>query len=488
MGKEQKKASEKTGSKLAEQSPDKNPPGKVRAKQDERISELLSELMEFRREKALRKKKKRKKIEKTTRKIRQVLDDSPGPVASVGDVVTLADRVYPEFGGLTAAEIFMRLETLKNMTVGQVRSDLLLPLNAPVPGQIPGEEPTQTTRETPAPPTGKPEEKDYTRPPLKSEESLEHNFLVIAHRGWSGSYPENTLIGMREAIKLGCHMIEFDVTLSRDRKLVIFHDQELSRTTNGVGLVRETDFRDLRKLDAGSWFHPRYKGTRLPTLDEILLICRSSRIQVNIEIKKEAWDEEPAHDNVENQVVRAIDRYGVRDRVLISSFRWSFIERIRALEPGIRTALLHYKDVGKLKPKKLRERYGIVAFNPHCVDLTQKFVEDCHAAGLKVFPFTINNYEDMEQYFNMGVDGMFTNHPNRLFNFIEEHNIRLAHLRKRDQVEDHKDMVAALARLEQEEIGKAMKRARWRAKRELLSSLGESEEGQNARGEEKTPN
>ena len=352
------------------------------------------------------------------------------------------NRPYPEFGGLTGGEITVRLQVLDNLLNAELDTELL----------------KETLDRRPSDPAAEPE----------STTEIPGNFWVIAHRGWSGSYPENTLIGMREAIKLGCHMIEFDVSITKDRKLIIIHDNILSRTTNGCGLVNEWDYRDLRKLDAGSWFHPKYADIRLPSLEELLLIARDSPIHLNIEIKKECWDETLQDDGVERQVIAAVRRYGAVDRVLVSSFRWDFIERFQRLDSGIRTALLHYKDLGRLSPSYLKQRYGISAFNPHALELTQKFVDKCHEAGLKVFPFTINGYQDMEKYLDMHVDGMFTNHPNRLFGFLELHRSRHRELKQRESHEDVHDLNEAVKKLELEELEKARKRARWRARRLVL--------------------
>lgn len=365
---------------------------------------------------------------------------------------SIQHKPYPEFGNLTGEEIVVRLQVLDNLLNAELNAEYLKEnLQKDVgagAGSALSDEPYEPGSH-PAPTSG---------------------FMVIAHRGWSGSYPENTLIGMREAIKLGCEMIEFDVAMTKDRKLIIIHDNILSRTTNGCGQVQEWDYRDLRELDAGSWFHPKYAGTKLPSLDELLLISRDSGIHLNIEIKKECWEDQLQSDGVERQIIAAIRKYDVADRVLISSFRWTFIERFRQLDPEIRTALLHYKDVGRLSPSYLKERYGISAFNPHAADLTQKFVDKCHEADLKVYPFTINSYVDMEKYLDMGVDGMFTNHPNRLFAFLQHHKNRHSQLREREETENVRDLDDAIKRLELEELEKARRRARWRAKRLVLEA------------------
>ena len=366
-------------------------------------------------------------------------------------------RTYPEFGDLTAGEIRIRLDAFDNLINSEMKAEY---------SRATAVEAEHKARAL----TASTDSDEAHMSAVEILAEINPDFKVIAHRGWSGSYPENTLIGMREAIKLGCHMIEFDVSLTADRKPIIIHDTTLSRTTNGCGLVSEHTFRELRGLDAGSWFHPKYAGAHLPSLDEVLLISRGSGIMVNIELKKEYWDKDQRDDSVELQVIRAIKKYRVEDRVIVSSFRWSFIERIREAAPEIKTALLHLKDVGKLNPAELKERYGIYCFNPHSIELTRKFVDRCHECDLKIYPFTINSYRDMETMLDMSVDGMFTNHPNRLFRFVEEHGRRIARLNSREAQEDVFDVDAAIKRMEGEEMDKARRRARWKAKRMLLES------------------
>ncbi|MEQ9364771.1 MAG: glycerophosphodiester phosphodiesterase family protein, partial [Leptospirales bacterium] len=189
------------------------------------------------------------------------------------------DRIYPEFHDYSGREILIRLDALDNLLNQELESEYhkagLALEEQEEKARAESEAAVQSLeKQSPAPVAGRDAKSKQGDP-----------FLVIAHRGWSGSYPENTLIGMREAIKLGCHMIEFDVTLSADRRPIIIHDDTLSRTTNGCGQVGDLSYRELRKLDAGSWFHPKYMGARLPSLDEILLISRGSGIMVNIEIK-----------------------------------------------------------------------------------------------------------------------------------------------------------------------------------------------------------
>jgi glycerophosphoryl diester phosphodiesterase len=107
---------------------------------------------------------------------------------------------------------------------------------------------------------------------------------LCAHRGAMATYPENTLIAFREAVKAGAHMIEFDVFLSKDQKMVVIHDQTVDRTTNGIGKVSDLTLDEIKKLDAGSWKSPEFAGQKIPTLEEVLEIMPIN-IWLNIHVK-----------------------------------------------------------------------------------------------------------------------------------------------------------------------------------------------------------
>jgi len=108
--------------------------------------------------------------------------------------------------------------------------------------------------------------------------------LLIAHRGYSAEFPENTLAAFQGALDAGCHMIELDVTLTRDRRVVVIHDDTLDRTTTGKGPVRSASLAQLKKLDAGSWFSPAFSSERVPELGEVLDLM-GGQVPLNIDRK-----------------------------------------------------------------------------------------------------------------------------------------------------------------------------------------------------------
>ena len=234
--------------------------------------------------------------------------------------------------------------------------------------------------------------------------------LIIAHRGFKARAPENTLVAFQAALDAGAKMIELDVTLTRDRQVVVIHDETLERTTNGMGEVRHHTLRQIKNLDAGSWFSAEFKGEPIPTLDEVLSLCRT-RARVNVEIKPEAIDRVMMADSIENQVLSKLAGHGMTDRVIVSSFEKKVIERIASM--GRRKPLLALlsEDPLDLGLLDFMVRHNVFSYNPDHRTLTPQDVEAVHDQGLKVLTYTVNTKEDAKRCFNMGVDGIFTDDP-----------------------------------------------------------------------------
>jgi len=235
----------------------------------------------------------------------------------------------------------------------------------------------------------------------------------IAHRGFSGRYPENTLAAFGAAIEAGADMFELDVTLTADDEVVVIHDETLERTTDGRGPVREQRWADLVALDAGSWFARTSAGERIPTLAQVLELARG-RILVNIEIK-----EEVVTDRVEGGIVeRVIQRVLAAEmsaEVILSSFDPRAMAQARAIEPGIQRASLFNRELHRgSRPTEIMDAVGAVAFSPSLKQVSPAMVADAHAGGRLVTVYTVNDEADMRRMIAMGVDGMFTDHPDVL--------------------------------------------------------------------------
>jgi glycerophosphoryl diester phosphodiesterase len=233
--------------------------------------------------------------------------------------------------------------------------------------------------------------------------------LFIAHRGLSARYPENTLAAFKGAIDAGAHMIELDVCLSKDRHLVVIHDETVDRTTNGNGAVKALTLDQLGRLDAGSWFDPRFNAERLPTLAQVLDAVKG-HLLVNIEIKPEAFEEEGPADAVERQVLALVREKNMLDDVLVSSFEWLVLENLRKLESEIALGLLSEAPADE----NLRHWYQRIkgfSWHPDFRVLTPQQVNSLHDLGARVFPYVVDGKIDTRRMLAMGVDGLIVDDP-----------------------------------------------------------------------------
>lgn len=214
---------------------------------------------------------------------------------------------------------------------------------------------------------------------------------VIAHRGFSSQFPENTLLAFREAERIGADMVECDVHLTQDGELVVIHDPTLDRTTDGKGPVSARSMAELRALDAG-------RGERLPTLLELL---RAVRVPVVVEVK--------TAEVVPALITLYATDTGLRDRLFPISFGHQAIRAITQAVPGLFAGVLYAGS--PVEPARLAEAAGAALLSPFIETLTLNEVEEAHRHGLRISPWTVDTDEDMEKCRAMGVDGFATNRP-----------------------------------------------------------------------------
>lgn len=242
---------------------------------------------------------------------------------------------------------------------------------------------------------------------------------VIAHRGFSGRAPENTLAAVRRAIEVGADMVEVDVLLSRDGRVVVLHDDTLDRTTDGRGPAAALDLEAIRALDAGSWFSKEFAGEIVPTLEEVLDLVRG-RILLNVEIKGEAVTPEVEGGIVE-KVVRQVAERGMGDQVIVSSFEPEALRQVRELGAGVRTASLYNRDLHRgMAPLAVMDAVGASGFNLSARELTPEILAECHRHGRPVAVYTVNKTADLRRAIAAGVDAIFTDHPDRMLALLAE--------------------------------------------------------------------
>ncbi|MCB2214984.1 glycerophosphodiester phosphodiesterase [Desulfofustis glycolicus] len=236
--------------------------------------------------------------------------------------------------------------------------------------------------------------------------------LYIAHRGLSSRYPENTLAAFRAAIDAGAGMIELDVTLSRDRRLVVIHDSTVNRTTNGRGRVNTLTMAQLRRLDAGSWFAERFAGEPVPSLEQVLDAV-GGKVLINIEIKPEAFEPRAPHDAVERQIVEMVTERQMAADVLISSFAWRVLARIRALSANLAIGLLSELPADERLLYWFRRLDGF-SWHPDYRVVSRSQVEMLQGLGARVYPYTVGGRIDTMSLLAMGVDGLIVDDPRQM--------------------------------------------------------------------------
>jgi glycerophosphoryl diester phosphodiesterase len=227
--------------------------------------------------------------------------------------------------------------------------------------------------------------------------------LNIAHRGASGTFPENTLSAFRAAVDAGADMCELDVQLTRDGAVVVIHDETVDRTTDGIGEVAKMTLEEIKRFDAGAKFKGgRVKGERIPTLDEVFSVT-SGKCGLNIELKA---------GGVEAQVAAIMQARNAFADSIVSSFNWEYLKNIQQLHFNIRIALLAEEKPIELMTTAVAMRAH--AINPRWDMVTADLCKAAHEHGLKVYTWTVDADARMRALAECGVDGIMTNFPERL--------------------------------------------------------------------------
>jgi glycerophosphoryl diester phosphodiesterase len=225
--------------------------------------------------------------------------------------------------------------------------------------------------------------------------------LVIAHRGASGELPENTLPAYELAVEQGADMIEIDLHTTRDGAIVITHDEGLERL-GGRGEVADARLEEVRRLDAGG-------GAPVPTLGEVLDVF-GGRIPFNLEFKRSSRGEYPG---MEAAAVAEVTRRGLLNQTLFSSFYPPVLEALREFSPEVRIAVLISPRFPQGAIERARELEA-EALNPERSLSSRELVEAAHGEGLAVYVYTVNDGAEIRRLLDLGVDGLFTNHPRRM--------------------------------------------------------------------------
>ena len=229
---------------------------------------------------------------------------------------------------------------------------------------------------------------------------------VFAHRGFSGRYPENTMLSFQKAAELGVDGIELDVHLTKDGELAVIHDESVNRACPGAaGKIKDLTLAELRQLDASYLYTGQFGVNRIPTLREYFDFVKDLPLVTNIELKTNIY----AYEGIEQKTAALIRAYRLEDRVIISSFNHYSVLRMQALAPELKYGLL--SESWLVEAGAYCRRLGVQCYHPLRGNLIPELVRDLKDHGLEINTFTVNEEEEVRRFYSLGIDGIIGNYP-----------------------------------------------------------------------------
>lgn len=230
---------------------------------------------------------------------------------------------------------------------------------------------------------------------------------IICHRGYSGRYPENTMLAFQKAVETGADGIEMDVHLSKDGEVVVIHDERVDRTTNGTGFVKDMTLLELRKLNAAPTYAGEASVQKIPTLEEFFSFLEPTGMSVNVELKTGMFE----YPGLEEKVWALTEQYHLQERIIFSSFHGQSLLRMKEVSSTAPCGLL---TNGKLvKPEQTIEELGLQALHPLFLRLNAKVMKEMQAKGIQINPYTPNTVGALSWLISKNVTSVITNFPER---------------------------------------------------------------------------
>jgi len=236
--------------------------------------------------------------------------------------------------------------------------------------------------------------------------------INYAHRGASAYYPENTMLSFEKALEMGATGIETDVQLTKDGVLVLIHDEMVNRTTNGEGFVADYTYKELNKLDAGSWKGEEFIGLRIPTAEELIYFILDKNIIINFEIKNGIV----TYEDIEQKLIDLIYKHKINHKVILSSFNHYSIAKCNKISKEINTGVLYMEEI--YKPYNYADTAGAKAIHPYFQSINEEVIKETKKHKTKINVFTVDDEEKMKFFLDMKVDGIITNCPDKLHKII----------------------------------------------------------------------
>ncbi|MFT4415650.1 glycerophosphodiester phosphodiesterase [Fredinandcohnia humi] len=236
---------------------------------------------------------------------------------------------------------------------------------------------------------------------------------IFGHRGAAGSHPENTMISFKEAERVGADGIELDIQMTKDGVIVVIHDETVNRTTDGKGWIKDLTYKELKKLDASFKFKEQYGFCSIPTLEEVLQWASKNNLLVNVELKTGLV----TYKGIEEKTIEMIHKYGLEDRVILSSFNHYSMVKCRQLSSSIEIALLFME--GLYEPWDYAKRVGANSIHPYHHVVQKEFIEESQRNGISVRPFTVNDEKKMKQLIDYKCAAIITDFPEKAVKLVK---------------------------------------------------------------------
>ena len=232
---------------------------------------------------------------------------------------------------------------------------------------------------------------------------------VMAHRGYSGAYPENTMLAFRKAVEAGADGIELDVHETKDGQLVVIHDEVIDRTTDGSGPVRSYTLAELKAFNAAKLYKGKFPAEQIPSFEEYCAWASTQELFTNIEIKTDLV----YYPDIERKVWDKIVQYGLEKKVMFSSFNHISLQRLREIVPeDVELGALTLAETGlRVFPGEYCRAAGFNAFHPDIAVLNDENVKSCKDNGVKINAYTVNDMGGLEKLYAWGCEGIITNFP-----------------------------------------------------------------------------
>lgn len=227
----------------------------------------------------------------------------------------------------------------------------------------------------------------------------------FAHRGFSGKYPENTMLAFKKAIEAGADGIELDVQLTKDGEVVIIHDETIDRTTNGTGAVIEFNYDELSQFDASYIFAGKYGFNKIPTLREYFELVKDFDIVTNIELKTGINQ----YLGIEDKVWTLIKEFNLEKKVIISSFNHFSVMRMKKIAPTLKYGFLSEDWI--IDAGRYTHSHGVQCYHPRFNNLIPEVVKELKSFGLEINTWTVNKEEDIKDMIEKEVDVVIGNYP-----------------------------------------------------------------------------